>query len=90
MITCNLIRPDHTLWTVPAVVRKMYKKIWKHGGEFEAPPGEIKRVWCMKTSGVWVLNTVCFFFPLSLFPPHFFLYIGCFKKKNELIDMTDG
>ena len=59
MITCNLVRPGHTLWTDPATIRKIYPKLWKHGGEFEAPPGEIKQIACEKTSGVWVLNTVC-------------------------------
>lgn len=41
------------------MIRKVYGKLWKHGGEFEAPPGEIRQVMCRKTGGVFVLNTVC-------------------------------
>lgn len=69
------------------MIRKVYAKMWKHGGEFEAPPGEIRRVMCKKTGGVFVLNTVCLYLlnPHTPNPPTppLPLRVGMKKKKRK-------
>lgn len=83
MITCNLIRPGHTLPTIPAVVRNIYSKLWTHGGEFEAPPEKITRVTCENTAGIFVLNTVCSPFPTTSLYPSFHSFHSCVKRERK-------
>lgn len=69
------------------MIRKVYGKIWKHGGEFEAPPGEITQVMCRKTGGVFVLNTVCVYLLSPPLPHPLSLCVYVCENKGKKVEV---